>query len=41
MNNDSPVLIVLWLIVLGIIIFIQYKIATSDIDPWLKFWLLR
>lgn len=27
--------------IIAIILFIQYKIAVSDLDPWIKFLLLR
>lgn len=32
---------IITVVILAIILFIEYKIAVSDIDPWLKFLLLR
>ena len=32
---------VITVVILAIALFIQYKIAVSDLDPWLKFLLLR
>lgn len=29
-----------FIITVAIIFFIGYMIATSDLDPWVKFWLL-
>ena len=32
---------IITVVILAIALFIQYKIAVSDLDPWIKFLLLR
>lgn len=39
--DDDKIKWILFFILLAIIYFIQYKIAVSDINPWIKFWLLK
>ena len=39
--SDDRITLIAFIIVTAIIFFTGYMIATSDLDPWIKFWLLR
>lgn len=39
--SDDRIGLIVFIIVTAIIFFAGYMIATSDLDPWIKFWLLR